>query len=235
MVRLLILPKMLAILVINLIPLYGVLYWDWETFQLLMLYWIETVMIAFWTIRRLALLPGDQMPRARIKRADRVEFSMAGFVTLHAGIFITVHFVLLWAFFSYGWFKKVHGVGSFFFELFVANGIWAAMLLMALFHWVSFRTDPLVAGARHGATIGLVQAQQRTGEQSVTPIVLGLYARIFIMQIAILLGAWLSGFSGSLAPLVIVIVLKTLLDVGLGAFTPNTAMAVSTSATSRER
>jgi hypothetical protein len=235
MIRLLFLPQALATLVINLIPLYGVLYWDWETFQLLMLYWIETVMIAFWTIRRLALLPGDQMPRARIKKADSVEFSMASFVTLHAGIFITVHFVLLWAFFSYSWFKKVHGVGSFFFELLVANGIWAALLLMAVVHWVSFRTDPLVADARHGATIGLVHAQQSTGEQSVTPIVLGLYARIFIMQIAILLGAWLSGFSGSLAPLVIVIALKTLLDVGLSAFTPNKAAAVSTSATARER
>jgi hypothetical protein len=34
-------------LIANLIPLYGVLYWHWDTFQLLMLYWMETVFIAF--------------------------------------------------------------------------------------------------------------------------------------------------------------------------------------------
>ena len=38
-------------LIANLIPLYGVLYWQWDSFQLLMLYWMETVIIAFWTIR----------------------------------------------------------------------------------------------------------------------------------------------------------------------------------------
>ena len=41
----------------NLIPLAGVLFWQWDTFQLLMLYWMETVIVAFWTIRRLARLP----------------------------------------------------------------------------------------------------------------------------------------------------------------------------------
>jgi len=33
-------------------PLYGVLYWQWDTFQLLMLSWMETVVLAFWTLMR---------------------------------------------------------------------------------------------------------------------------------------------------------------------------------------
>jgi hypothetical protein len=41
----------------NLIPLYGILYWQWDSFQLLMLYWMETVIIAFWTILGVARLP----------------------------------------------------------------------------------------------------------------------------------------------------------------------------------
>ena len=53
-----------------------------------------------------------------------------------------------------------------------------------------------------------------------TAIVGMLYARIVIMQIAILLGALLAGWTGSLAPLIIVIVLKTLLDIALGAQVP---------------
>jgi Family of unknown function (DUF6498) len=226
MARLLFLPALLATLVVDLIPLYGVLAWGWETFQLLMLYWIETVMIAFWSIRRIALLPGEQARRAR-EKSNPADFGMAGFFTLHAGIFITVHFILLWAFFSYPWFQKVHGIGSFFFQLFIANGVWAALLLMALFHWVSFRTDPLVSGARAGVSPTLVQARDRAAGTGIAPILVGLYTRIIIMQLAIIGGALLSQFTGSLAPLVIVIVLKTVVDLALAAFVPLKALFMS--------
>jgi hypothetical protein len=40
----------------NVTPLYGVFYWQWDTFQLLMLYWRETVILAFWILMRRALL-----------------------------------------------------------------------------------------------------------------------------------------------------------------------------------
>ena len=43
---------LVAALIGNLTPLYGVLYWQWDTFQLLMLYWMETVVLAFWTLMR---------------------------------------------------------------------------------------------------------------------------------------------------------------------------------------
>jgi len=98
MARYLFLPATLATLAVNLIPLYGVLWWGWDTFQLLMLYWIETVIIAFFTIRRLARLPEELARRARAK-TDPGDFALTSFFTLHAGIFIAVHFIFLWAFF----------------------------------------------------------------------------------------------------------------------------------------
>ena len=36
----------------NVTPLYGVLYWLQDTFQLPMLYWTETAILAFWTLLR---------------------------------------------------------------------------------------------------------------------------------------------------------------------------------------
>jgi hypothetical protein len=48
-------------LIANLIPLYGILYWQWDSFQLLMLYWMETVIIAFWTILGITRLPVDPL------------------------------------------------------------------------------------------------------------------------------------------------------------------------------
>ena len=43
----------------NMIPLVGILYWQWDTFQLLNLYWVETVILAFWTLMRLSQLPPE--------------------------------------------------------------------------------------------------------------------------------------------------------------------------------
>jgi hypothetical protein len=40
-------PSTLILLIANLFPLYGIAYWGWDAFVLLMLYWMETGIIAF--------------------------------------------------------------------------------------------------------------------------------------------------------------------------------------------
>jgi Family of unknown function (DUF6498) len=213
----------LATLIGNLIPLYGVLYWGWDTFQLLMLYWTETAIIAGFTLLRLSRLSGPERGEITVngKPQDASQFMLVGFFALHAGIFIFVHLILLWAFFSWDWLKKVHGVGSFFFELYGANYIWAALLFMVIASAVSFLVESGKPAERSVGADG--KATDR-----VLPIVGGLYARIVIMQVAIIFGAIISGMAGSLAPLVIVIVLKTLVDVG-GGFVVSTVKTMSLS------
>jgi hypothetical protein len=93
--------------------------------------------------------------------------------------------------------------------------------------WVSFRTDPLVSGARQSASPAIVQARDRAAGTGIAPILVGLYTRIIIMQLAIIGGALISQFTGSLAPLVIVMVLKTVVDLALAAFVPLKALFVS--------
>jgi hypothetical protein len=234
--RYLFLPATLLTLAVNLIPLYGVLFWGWDTFQLLMLYWIETVIIAVFTIRRLTVLPQEGVPPVVKGDGSPSGFGLAGFFTLHAGMFIGVHFIFLWAFFSWDWIKRVHGVGSFFYELLVAHGVWVALLAMLLVHWIAYLTEPRPGYAirvESGVGRRLARGQTRETGDPVMPIIGGLYVRIVIMQIAIIFGAWFSGFSGSLAPLVIVIVLKTLIDLGLGAYAPLKAATASARAGDR--
>jgi hypothetical protein len=202
----------------NLIPLFGVLFWRWDTFQLLMLYWTETVILAFWTMRRLA----------RLAPQDCGTFTVAGvaepatpatlvrFFRSHAALFIVVHLALLWAFFSADWLKKVHGAGSFFFELFLANGVWVGLVIFAIGAWIAFVAD---GKPKHQGVAGREtdrSAAQPDGERStaVGAIVGTLYLRVFIMQAAVILGAWVAQAAGSTAPLLIVIVLKTLADLG---------------------
>ena len=46
-------PSTLVLLAANAMPLLGVLYWGWDVFVLLMLYWLETAVIGFWMIARI--------------------------------------------------------------------------------------------------------------------------------------------------------------------------------------
>jgi Family of unknown function (DUF6498) len=215
-------------LVANLIPLFGVLLWNWDTFQLLMLYWMETVIVAFWALMRLARLPEDQQPPIVDREGNRSgEFSLVGFFALHSGVFITVHLVFLWALFSQAWLKKVHGVASFFSELFIVNGIWFVLLLFFAANWISYLVDGRTALGRHFDNTVTKIVERRRNVRELTPsapvlaIVGSLYARIVILQIAIIAGAWFAQSYGSVAPLLLVIGLKILIDLGLGSHAPS--------------
>ena len=206
-------------LVANLIPLVGVLYWQWDTFQLLMLYWMETVIIAFWTIRRLARLPEDQLGTMTVNGKVRAAtaFALSGFFTLHAGMFILVHLLFLFVLFSGEWFKRVHGFGNFFSELLVVNGIWLALLVMFLAGWISYLVNETPSYPRkmerglYPKKVVTQGAESQTGD-AVGAIIGGLYVRIVIMQIAIIAGGIFAHSHGSIAPLLIVIGFKTLFD-----------------------
>src|SRR4051794_21120178 len=178
--RLLAIVLTLATLTGNLIPLYGVLYWGWDTFQLLMLYWMETAIIAGFTLLRVARLSaparGEITVNGRPRPATR--FALVGFFAFHSGVFILVHLLFLWIFFSGDWLKKVHGVASFFSQLFVVNYVWVALVFLVIASGIWFVVD--------GA-----EPQRPAGEAGkkydpVGAIVGGLYARIVIMQIAII-------------------------------------------------
>ena len=64
-VRALLHPSTLLLLAANSIPIFGVLYWGWDVFVLLMLYWLETAIIGGWTIARIALAPPGSLGNMR--------------------------------------------------------------------------------------------------------------------------------------------------------------------------
>ena len=99
-------------LVGNLIPLYGVLYWQWDAFQLLMLYWTETVIIAFWTILGIRRIPADRLGTINVGGREKpaTHNLLCGYFTLVAAMFILGHLGFLWFMFSGEWLKKVSGL-----------------------------------------------------------------------------------------------------------------------------
>src|SRR3954453_17219240 len=103
-------PAALLLRAANLIPLVGVLAWDWDPFVLLMLYWLETAVIAFWTVLRIAPMPRASLVDLHFndQRGPVSPIGMAAFVTVHAGIFMGIHFMFLWILFSGEWSGKIH-------------------------------------------------------------------------------------------------------------------------------
>lgn len=206
-------------LIANLIPLYGILYWQWDTFQLLMLYWMETVIIAFWTVHRIARLPEDQLGTITVNGDVRpaTHRMLCGFFILHASLFILMHLLFLWLLFSREWLRKVHGFSSFMNELFVTNGLWMALVLMFAAGWISYRS----ASPTYPRTVTrgpypkkTFATASRASNGSVDSVAGGLYVRIGIMQVAIIAGGLFAKSYHSIVPLLIVIGLKTLADMG---------------------
>ncbi|MGE3147138.1 MAG: DUF6498-containing protein [Pseudorhodoplanes sp.] len=202
----------------NLVPLGGVLYWGWDPFQLLMLYWMETVILAGWTMACIGVMPAAELGSMTVNGRERPASHrlLVGFFSLHAGMFIAVHFLFLWLLFSDRWTDRVRGPVSFVRELVLASGAWiplAFALVAGLIAFLVERRRSLAFAVPQGG-----KAQDRVGS-----VVGALYMRIFAMQFAIIAGAWFAKEYGSTAPLLIVIVLKTLFDLRLGGKLPFTA------------
>jgi len=100
-------------------------------FLVLILYWLETAVIGFWTILRIAAFPDETLDnfagdgvRTRWK-----SLAAALFFTVHSGIFMTVHFLFLWELFSGSWSRQVRGVGAFVDQIILATGLWIPLLV----------------------------------------------------------------------------------------------------------
>jgi len=81
-----------ALIAVNLLPLTGVLFFNWSVYEVLLLYWSENLIMGlfnlarFWTLLR--------------RRRDRSALFLGPFFTIHYGGFALGHYVFLQAFFG---------------------------------------------------------------------------------------------------------------------------------------
>jgi hypothetical protein len=204
----------------NMLQVYGVWHWHWDTFQILMLYWMETSVIGFWALMRLAVLPadllGDMTVNGRVVPATNklLLLLFAPFVVIS----MAAHLLFLWVIFSGSWGLVVHGPTSFASEFIIASGAWAPLLFTLLAGAVGFYESP--KRRTLFSRIGSRFARQRRATidpaaergDGVGPAIGGALGRIVMMQIAIILGGMLARKFGSTAPWLILIGIKTLVD-----------------------
>ena len=211
-------PAIPILLIANLYPLIGVVLWGWDAFLLLILYWMETVIIAFWTIVQVARMPPGAAGALETNGGRKVTapLAIAGFFTLHAGIFISVHLVFLWTLFSGDWSKRTGGLLPFFRYAIGTEGLWVpvAFLFVARGAFVLIRLLP------DGVLPWFPRDQalsQQAAKTRMDGLLLGLYGRIVVMQVAIIFGGWFAMTIGSMAPLILLILCKTAADLMLQA------------------
>ena len=219
---------LIVLILVNLIPILGVLAWDWNAFEIVVLYWFENVVIGMVCVLKMLTATGEEA--ATIVSEDPEDPSKPRYLRkpvaapsspgLGGRIFLTGFFI-----FHYGMFCFGHGIFVFMLldgklggfiqggpfaliarklpEAFASGGKWFALGIVAS-HLYSFFHDYLGKGEFRRTSI-------RT--QMSAP-----YGRIIVLHIAILFGAFVITALGSpIFLLILLIVGKIVLELKLQA------------------
>ncbi len=194
-------PSAWSLVLSNLLPLAGVLFWGWDAFSLLLLFWMENVVIGVIHIFRLALAGGGNP----VERYGR--FFLIPFFAVHYGLFTFVHGVFVVALCGPDSpFRGGSGAGfnpmdlpSIVLSRLGEGGFGAALAALAASHLFSFVSNYLLKGEYKTA---------RAKDLMMRP-----YGRVVVLHLAILGGGFLAVSMGSpLWILVLLLVFKTALD-----------------------
>jgi len=183
----------LALLAANLYPLVGVVFLGWDAFLLLALFWMENVVIGFYTVVKMLLVSPDNAGWS-------AKCAAAAFFCIHYGMFTVGHGLFVFVVFG--------GVsGDAFSEDSVTlwqkvidyQLLWGALVLL-ISHGVSLFRNYI--GTKEYRRI-------KVGELMQQP-----YGRVVILHLTIIFGGFLVMLLGSpVIGLLFLVVLKTVIDV----------------------
>lgn len=199
----------IALLAANTIPLFGVLFLEWDAFFIVLLYWSENLVIGFYNILKI-IFSRVSHPAVHLGKLFLIPFFI-----IHYGGFTAGHGLFLLAFFKEDVAKNV--LESFkwpfilvFLELLInvvkqiyliiPSQMKIAVLSLFISHGISFIHNYLLKGE-----------YKNTKNQN---LMAGPYGRVILMHITILGGGFLAMTMGSPAAiLLILIILKTFVDI----------------------
>jgi hypothetical protein len=206
-------PSSLLLIAGNAIPILGIVFWHWDAFQLLVLYWLETAVLGFWAIMVVAISPVKALgPLGR--KTPRV--GIIAFLLAHSGIFMGVHFLMLWELFSGSWAGRIHGIRDFFSLIVIGEELWLPLSILFLMRGVMVLVTVVeprwIPGWKPQPVIAVPQSE---GAFPIGGPLFGFYIRIIVMQLALILGGVIAVFAGAGASLILLVVIKTAIDLGL--------------------
>jgi len=201
---------LISLLGANAIPLVGALFFKWDAFGIVLLYWSENVAVGFYNVLKIALMKVKE-PKEHLGKLFMIPFFM-----VHFGGFTGIHGVFVLTMFgkSDGDFMHRTSWPCFFaFIQVLLNVVREAFSIMtpemrlgllALFgsHGISFVYNYLIKGE---------YARTNPGKLMAAP-----YARVVVMHVAIIAGGFaLMALKSPAVLLLVLVVLKTFVDVNL--------------------
>lgn len=187
-------PSVIALVLANLVPVFGVICLHWEVFPLMFLFWSENVIVgAFNVLKMLCAAPEDPLSWAG-------KLFIIPFFCVHYGMFTFVHGIFVVALFGGG---LQHGAGfptpETFWRILKENHLGWAVLGLAASRAISFATNYLGNGEYRRASLQQLMQQP--------------YGRIMVLHIAILGGGFLMmALHSPTAGLLLLVALKIALD-----------------------
>ena len=178
----------------NLVPLAGVLFWGWDAFALIVLFWMENVVVgAFFMLRMLCADPSDPALWA-------AKLVMVPFFGFHYGMFTAIHGVFVFDMLGA---KRYDVQGLWVLEpaarAAADYGLWLPVAVLVASHLFSFIWNYLVRGEFRRAKLSELMSRP--------------YARVVVLHVAIILGGIGAMALGSpLWALVVLLAVKIALD-----------------------
>jgi hypothetical protein len=177
----------LALIAANLVPLAGVLFFQWDLASVLILYWAESAVIGFYTALKIVVVG-----------------KLAAFVAVpafvgHFGGFMAIHFLLIYSFFVRGVDAAGPDPGAREALSGIFSPLWFPLATLFLSHGVSFVSNFI--------------GRQEYTRSTVKGLMNSPYSRILAMQMTLIVGGWILLLLRSPAAVLAVLVLiKTAAD-----------------------
>jgi hypothetical protein len=180
-----------ALVVANLVPVYGALALGWNVAPIMIFYWTENLVVGFFNVQKMRRAQGPLNAAGMTLNGQPVtEGSRRGlilFFILHYGLFTLGHGVFVFTLFGRG-----AGLG---------RELGLALLVLAASHGYSYRRNFIHGGEYMRASFARLFWQP--------------YARVIVMHVTILAGGALAAAMGSpLGALLVLVGLKTVIDLG---------------------
>ena len=182
------------LLAANLVPVAGVLLWDWSVFALIALFWMENVIVGvFFVLRMLCADPRDPALWA-------AKLFMVPFFCVHYGMFTAIHGMFVFSLFG-GPVYRSSGLQVLEPALLAARelGLWLPLAALLASHGFSFLWNYLYRGEFRSAQLTRLMAKP--------------YGRVVVLHVAIIFGGIAAMALGSpVWALLVLLALKIGLD-----------------------
>jgi hypothetical protein len=186
--------SIIVLILVNLIPIFGAIFWDWKVFLILLLFWVENIAVMVVYIIKMALVKTATLKQRLSK------------------IVVIPYFCL-----HFGFFTALHGFAIF--VLFGGNYLFGgelpsiASLIQSIEHFQLIL--PIIAlFASHGLLFSNYIKKHYYKQSSVNELTYEPYLRIALMQVVILGGGLLLATLGSpVYGLVLLVLVKIFIDV----------------------